>query len=237
MTDLIVPRRSLSLDHALDNIRGHFDPSGALSSPVPPELQAELFSQIFKSILLKKKDDLKTSYQGYSVNAFLCTVAELIPQLSFMASDTLGGPGAEGQKKGINCIWKLLVWAIQLSIADCDDMIPWCWTATSVHAMQLLDRLMQNMLVEKLALAPTSLGMYLIASRYLPPYTDWIQEDYVSLRDVARLAGMGGLGDGRFLKQTIMHMEWFLQKAAHQIDIGRNHAHHELRMRISHEGV
>ena len=212
------------LASALNDINNQFDTHGNLRSPLHPPLQTEQFSGTVKAVLLKEKERLKASPQGYNVSAFLSAAAELIPQLSSMADEALGGPGSEAQKYGIICVWALLVWIMETSISLDFYPISCAWTFERVTAMKKLDLLMLSVLEKTIALAPDELGIYFIPVRYLPFYTKWISDSYESLGRVASFTEGYGMDQGQFLNQTLGAMRWFLANARQQIERGIRHA-------------
>ncbi len=212
------------LASALNDINNQFDAQGNLRSPLHPQFQTEQFSGTVKAVLLKEKEHLKTSQQGGNISAFLSRAAELIPQLSSMAGEALGGPGSEAQKYGIICVWHLLVWIMETSVSFDFYPISRAWTFERVTAMKNLDVFMLGVLEKSIALAPNELGIYLIPVRYLPYYTNWISDAYASLQRVAGFVEGYELEQGQFLNQTLGAMRWFLNNANEQIERGTRHA-------------
>jgi hypothetical protein len=218
--DFIITNEDPYLASALATLYAYFDDHGGLLSLDDPEQQANQFAATIITVLLKKKENLKRSFQRYSVNAFLCTAAELIPQLSCFASAALST--SEHHKMGVKTTWKLLVWIMETAINVDYGFTPLRWTEAGIVALENLDKFALQILEEVVNSAPNIVNEHFIARRYVD--TDWLKSDLTRLRRVAFLVKCDIFESGYFMKDTITEMEAFLDHAADQIEKGRKWA-------------
>jgi hypothetical protein len=218
--DFIITDEDPYLVSALATLYIYFDDHGGLLSLDDPEQQANQFEATIITVLLKKKENLKRSLQRYSVNAFLCTAAELIPQLSCFASAALST--SEHHKIGVKTTWKLLVWIMETAINVDYGLIPLRWTEAGIVALESLDKFALHILEEVVNSTPNTVNEHFIARRYID--TDWLKSDLTRLRRVAFLAECDIFESGYFMKDTVTEMEAFLNHAADQIEKGRKWA-------------
>jgi hypothetical protein len=218
--DFIITNEDPYLVSALATMYIYFDDHGGLLSLDDPTQQANQFAATIISVLLKKKENLKHSLQQYSVNAFLCTAAELIPQLSCFASAALST--AERHDIGVKTTWKLLIWIMETAINVDYGFIPLRWTEAGIVALENLDKFALHILEEAINSAPNTVNDHFIARRYVD--TDWLQSDLTRLRRVAFLTECDKFESGYFMKDTVTEMEAFLDHAADQIENGRKWA-------------
>ena len=181
-------------------------------------------------MLLKKKQYLQNSREGYRVGAFLCSAAELTPHLYSVAEGALG-TSVEEKEIGVTTAWEALVWIMETCVSVDDDDIPWGWSPPGISAMKSLDGLMWQLLQMKIDLAPAAYGENLVPMRHLD--TDWVKPAYWSLRLVAGFAEGAGLGRGEFLSQTMSSITAFLNHASEQVERGRKYTEMESRAQTS----
>jgi hypothetical protein len=218
--DFIITDEDPYLVSALATMYIYFDDHGGLLSLDDPEQQANQFAATITTVLLKKKENLKRSLQRYSVNAFLCTAAELIPQLSCFESAALST--SEHHKTSVKMTWKLLVWIMETAINVDYDFTPLRWTEAGIVALENLDKFALHILEEVVNSAPHTVNEHFIARRYVD--TDWLKSDLTRLRRVAFLTECDNFESGYFMKDTVTEMEAFLNHAADQIEKGRKWA-------------
>jgi hypothetical protein len=138
---------------------------GGLLSLNDPEQQANQFTSTIITVLPQKKKNLKLSLQRYSVNVFLCTAAELIPQLRWFASAALRT--SEQHKIGIKTTWKLLIRIMETAVDINYSFIPLQWTDDGIVALENLDKFALHILEEAVSTATNTVNKHFISRRYV----------------------------------------------------------------------
>jgi hypothetical protein len=208
--DLTAQNDDRSLLGAQNDIRPYFDKDGGLIKLNDPQQQAQQFAAIVMSVLLTKKANLKSSLQGYSVDAFLCAAAELVIQLDAFA-DTLD-EASEPKNLGTKRTWKLMVWIMGEAVnVEPGDLIPFNGSEAGIFALEKLDAYAKGMLIQVTHCSRDTTTKNPLYSRYLDT-KKWLNEDVKQLRLTALLAESAGL-EG-YLKGTIGEMKLQLTKTA-----------------------
>ena len=175
--------------------------------------QATRTSQMIKVVLLKKKEDIKSTLRGYTVSAFIRNVGGLIPELMLLTDVVRFS--VEDQTAVMDITWNLLIWVVKSCLDQNLDYSALNWTVLGIEAMNQFDILMSQVFAKKVDLIPNQCGPNSVPLKYY--LTDWVNAGLLDIRGVATEVERDGLGSGEFLHMTIAHMDCFLSEASQQV--------------------
>jgi hypothetical protein len=187
-------------------LRTRFNEDGDFINYTDTEQKACQFAAAIITVLLTKKVDLKSSLQGFSLNAFFYTIAELLPQLGAFA-DAMDD-ASESKKLGTKMVWSLLMLIMEEAVTVEFGVAPlYGWSEAGIVALQKLDEFATNILVLLVYSPVDTVTEDALYSRYRN--MKWLTEDLETLRRYRVLAQYfkGDLGERYFLEDTIREME------------------------------
>src|SRR5271163_3815212 len=99
--------------------------------------QATRASQMIKVVLLKKKEDIKSTFRGYTVSTFIRNVGGLIPELMLLTDVVRFS--VEDQTAVMDITWNLLIWIVKSCLDQNLDYSALNWTVLGIEAMNQFD--------------------------------------------------------------------------------------------------